>query len=94
MFPNSARAIAGIECRVSWGDTEARTTVLGKSAAAAFAFRVAGELHVAMVVKATFQFVHQGPMVLVNPDPLVRADAYRGDNLAGSVTAVNDLIPY
>ncbi|WP_437310833.1 DUF2169 domain-containing protein [Sorangium sp. So ce388] len=57
-------------------------------------FRVAGQLRVAAVVKASFAMVQDRTMVLTEPDPLVTTDLHRDNNPGASLVAATDLVPY
>ncbi len=67
---------------------------VGPAACAALAFRVAGQLRVAVIVKATFIFVPDRPMVLVDPDAILTADSRRARAPESSLLAASDLVPW
>ncbi len=69
-------------------------TAMGRAAATTLAFRVGGELRLAVVVKATFVLAPDGPMVRVDPEPIARADQHRDRSPASSLVASGDLVPY
>jgi hypothetical protein len=80
--------------RVTWGDAGTAITAMGMSGGATVAFRVGGDLRVAVIVKATFILAPDGPMLLVDPDPIVRADQLRDKSPTSSLVAAGDLVPY
>jgi hypothetical protein len=79
---------------VTWGDEGTAITATGSCAGATLAFRVGGQLRVTAVVKATFALAPDRPMVLVDPDPIVRTDEHRRPDPSSSLAAASDLVPY
>jgi hypothetical protein len=79
---------------VSLGDVGAKAVALGRTAVATLAFRVDGELRVAVVVKATFSLVPDGPMTPEDAHAIVRADVVRSGKASASLVAATDLVPY
>jgi hypothetical protein len=76
------------------GDAPAAITPLGRAACATLAFRAGGQLRVAVIVKATFIFVQDRPMLLVDPDPILRADEHHNGSPSSSLVAADDRVPY
>jgi len=71
-----------------------RITALGPTAAATVAFRSGGRLRIAVIVKATFALVPDGPMTLAEPAPIVRADVPHGGDPRRSVAVGAETAPY
>jgi hypothetical protein len=69
-------------------------TPLGGVTCATLAFKTAGRIHVAVVVKATFAFVRDRAMVPVDPEPIAVAEQHLEQNAARSLLAASDLAPY
>jgi hypothetical protein len=69
-------------------------TALGRVSATTLLFRASGQLRVAVVVKATFLLAQDGPMILVDPAPIVRGDQHQGGDPDRSLCAASDLVPY
>ncbi len=68
-------------------------TPVGAVAAATMIFRESGQTRVVAIVKATFAFVHHGPMPLVAPEPILSKEAHRMNNPTRSIVATSDLVP-
>ena len=66
---------------------------VGPVAAATMVFRENGQVRVAAIVKATFAFVHHGPMRLVAPEAIFTKEAHRMNNPTRSIVAASDLVP-
>src|SRR5262245_28251362 len=62
--------------------------------AAIVAWRSRGQLHVTVIVKATFAFVPDTDMSRVEPQPILRAEVYHGHDPGRSVRFSSDLAPY
>lgn len=75
-------------------DAPVGITPLGKAACAALAFRVGGQMRVAVIVKATFTIAQDQPMALVDPDPTLHADKRLPGGAADSISEASDLVPY
>ncbi|AUX43473.1 uncharacterized protein SOCE26_049220 [Sorangium cellulosum] len=71
-----------------------RIAPIGRVAVATVAFAAAGQLRVAAVVKATFALVPDGPMALVAPLPVVRADEPHAGPPPRSLAAAAETAPY
>jgi len=69
-------------------------TSLPGSAATAIAWRAKGQLHITVVVKATFAFAPDAAMPRTDPQEIVRAEVHHGNNPARSVRVASDLAPY
>lgn len=67
---------------------------IGPAAVATLPFRSAGQLRVAVIVKATFVLAQDRPMLRIDPDPIVRADQHKDGDPLKSVIAGSDLVPY
>jgi hypothetical protein len=67
---------------------------LGAATCGTVAFKTAGRVHVAIVVKATFAFVRDRPMVPVDPEPIAVTDQHLEQNPARSLIVAGDLAPY
>lgn len=57
-------------------------------------WRFGGQLHVTVIVKATFAVVHDADMELIQPAEVVRAELHHRNNPTRSVRATSDLAPY
>jgi hypothetical protein len=64
------------------------------AAAALVAWRSGGQLHVTVVVKATFAFAPDTDMPRVEPQAILPAEVHYGNNPARSVRFTGDLAPY
>ena len=69
-------------------------TTVGPSKGGTTVFRHGGKLHVTCVLKATFTFVPDAPMVPAAPEELFRAEAHHRDNPTRSIRATSDVVPY
>ncbi|MDC0740836.1 DUF2169 family type VI secretion system accessory protein [Polyangium mundeleinium] len=67
---------------------------LPASAAAAIAWRTAGQLHLTVIAKATFAFVPDADMQRADPQPILRAEVHHGNNPSRSVRFTTDVAPY
>lgn len=67
---------------------------LPASAAAAIAWRVAGQLHLTVIAKATFAFVPDAAMQRAEPQPILRTEVHHGNNPSRSVRFTTDVAPY
>ncbi|HVK69239.1 MAG TPA: DUF2169 domain-containing protein [Polyangium sp.] len=67
---------------------------LPASAAAAIAWRAAGQLHLTVIAKATFAFVPDADMQRVEPQPILRVEVHHGNNPSRSVRFTTDVAPY
>lgn len=67
---------------------------VGEAAAGTMLWRAHGQLHVTVVVKATFSLVDHTRMRRVAPRPLVVADVHHGGDARRSVKVPNDMAPY
>jgi hypothetical protein len=56
-------------------------------------FRLGGELRVAVVVKAAFVIVPEGPMALAEPEDVITTEVHLGNSLARSVRLTPDTAP-
>lgn len=68
-----------------------RITPVGPVAAGAMAWRARGQLHLTVVVKATFDLIPDGEMTLAAPDELARAERHVGDNPMRAIRVPSDL---
>lgn len=66
----------------------------GPITSAVIASRLRGQLHLTIIVKATFAFVPDGDMTLAEPEPLVVDEQRYENHPARSVRATTDLVPY
>jgi hypothetical protein len=64
------------------------------AAAALVAWRSGGQLHVTVIVKATFAFGPDADMSRVEPQAILSAEVHHGNNPARSVRFTGDLAPY
>jgi len=69
-------------------------TPVGAVACGAMLWRIRGELHVTVIVKATFDLVHESVAKLVAPDPLTTKDQHHDRSPTRSVERASDLAPY
>jgi hypothetical protein len=69
-------------------------TSLGGVTCGTLAFKTAGRIHVAIVVKATFAFVRDRAMAPIDPEPIAVTDQHLEQNAARSLLAASDLAPY
>lgn len=69
-------------------------TPLPGSAAAVMAWRARGQLHLTVIVKATFAFVPGAAMTRVKPQEILRAEVHHGKNPGRSARFTADLAPY
>ena len=60
-------------------------TSLPGAAAAAVAWRLAGQLHVTVIAKATFSFVIDAPMRRSKPQEILRAEVHHANNPGRSI---------
>ncbi|MDI3287328.1 DUF2169 domain-containing protein [Polyangium sp. 15x6] len=67
---------------------------LPASAAAAIAWRAAGQLQLTVIAKATFAFVPDADMQRADPQPILRAEVHHGNNPSRSVRFTTDVAPY
>jgi len=67
---------------------------MGSATAATLAFRSGGQLRVTAIVKATFILSPDQPMLLVDSDPIVRADEHRDRSPTSSLLVAGDRVPY
>ncbi|WP_437742804.1 DUF2169 domain-containing protein [Sorangium sp. So ce1504] len=71
-----------------------RVTPLNGAAAAAVAWRSRGELHITVIVKATFAFAADAEMPRVEPQQVVHGEVHHGNNPGRSVRLTSDLAPH
>ena len=69
-------------------------TPLPGSAAAAIAWRARDQLHLTVIVKATFAFAPDAAMTRVKPQEILRAEVHHGKNPGRSARFTADLAPY
>lgn len=67
---------------------------VGPSTATSLAFSVAGQLRLAVIVKASFGIVPGAPMQPLPPEPLVLHDTFTADDPQQSLIASSDLVPF
>ena len=64
------------------------------SAATAVAFRWRGQLHVTVIVKATFAFAPDADMRRIEPQPVIFAEVHHGKNPTRSVRFTSEVAPH
>ncbi len=67
---------------------------LGKLAVGSLLWRAQGRLHLTVIAKARFALRHNGPMELLDPEPLVRRAQHFDDDPERSLRQASDLVPY
>jgi hypothetical protein len=67
---------------------------IGEAACATSAFRVRGQLHVVVIVKATFAFAQDRPMTRVAADRITMVDEHAEGSPSRSLFAATDCAPY
>ncbi|MEO7328518.1 MAG: DUF2169 domain-containing protein, partial [Minicystis sp.] len=73
---------------------EVEVSALGNTAATATVWRLAGQLHVTVIVKATFTLAPNAAMAPAPPEEIVRAEVHHNKNPMRSVRLSTDLAPY
>src|SRR4051812_3835859 len=69
-------------------------TSVGQVAGTTMLFRVSGRLHLAAILKASFQLQPGGSMITVDPEAIIAADEHRGGDPWKSLLQASDLVPY
>src|SRR5262245_20274663 len=64
------------------------------AAAAAVAWRAAGQLHLTVIAKATFAFAPDADMARVDPQPILRTEVHHSNNPGRSVRFTTDVAPH
>ncbi|MCC6523839.1 MAG: DUF2169 domain-containing protein [Polyangiaceae bacterium] len=70
------------------------TLAFGRAAAASSVYRLAGQLSLGVVVKATFALEHGREATPREPEPVATKDRYFDRSPARSLEAASDLVPY
>ncbi|MBI4952280.1 MAG: DUF2169 domain-containing protein, partial [Myxococcales bacterium] len=70
------------------------TLAFGRASAASSVYRLAGQLSIGVVVKATFALEHGREAVPREPEPVATKDRYFDRSPARSLEAASDLVPY